>query len=185
MLTPVSGHFEADYCYTVRMPSDDPAAELERVELTRRIPASASRIFTVIADPRGHVAVDGSGMLVAAPDARMITAVGDIFVMDMDREPLGDVPMGKYQVDNLVTSFEQDRELAWAPGRAGKKPFGHIYGIRLTPVSDHETEVLHYCDWSGIQEKFKAHGQGIWPVVPVDMLVKTLENLDRVAMGSP
>ena len=166
------------------MTSDDQTVELERVELTRRIPASASRIFTVITDPRGHVAVDGSGMLVAAPDARIITGVGDTFVIDMDREPLGDVPMGKYQVDNLVTAFEQDRELAWAPGRAGKKPFGHIYGIRLDPVSDSETEVFHYCDWSGIQEKFKARGQGIWPVVPVEMLVKTLENLDRVATSS-
>jgi hypothetical protein len=166
------------------MPKGDQTVELERVELTRRILASASRIFTVIADPRGHVAVDGSGMLVAAPDARMITAVGDTFLIDMDREPLGDVPMGKYQVDNVVTEFQQDRELAWAPGRAGEKPFGHIYGVQLTPVSDSETEVLHYCDWSGIQEKFKARGQGIWPVVPVDMLVKTLENLDRVATSS-
>jgi len=166
------------------MPSDDRTVEPERVELTRRIPASASRIFTVIADPHGHVAVDGSGMLVAAPDARIITAVGDTFLIDMDREPLGDVPMGKYQVENLVTAFQQDRELAWAPGRAGSKPFGHIYGVQLTPVSDSETEVLHYCDWSGIQEKFKARGQGIWPVVPVDMLVKTLENLDRVATSS-
>jgi hypothetical protein len=167
------------------MSSDDRAVEVERVELTRRIPASASCIFAVIADPRGHVAVDGSGMLMAAPGARIITAVGDTFVIDMDREPLGDVPMGKYQVENLVTAFQQDRELAWAPGTLGKKPFGHIYGIRLAPVSDTETEVLHYCDWSGIGEKFKARGQGIWPVVPVDMLVKTLENLDRVATNSP
>ena len=110
--------------------------------------------------------------------------MGDTFLIDMDREPLGDVPMGKYQVENLVTAFQQDRELAWAPGRAGKKPFGHIYGVQLVPVSDSETDVLHYCDWSGIREKFKARGQGIWPVVPVDMLVKTLENLDRVATSS-
>jgi hypothetical protein len=167
------------------MPSDDRTVDVERVELTRLIPASASRIFAVISDPRGHVAVDGSGMLIAAPDARMITAVGDTFVIDMDREPLGDVPMGNYQVENLVTGFQRDRELAWAPGLAGQNPFGHIYGIQLAPVSDSETEVLHYCDWSGIQEKFKARGQGIWPVVPVDMLVKTLENLDRVATSSP
>ncbi len=123
-------------------------------------------------------------MLVAAPDACIITGVGDTFLIDMDREPLGDVPMGKYRVENLVTTFQQDRELAWAPGRAGEKPFGHIYGVQLVPVSDRETDVLHYCDWSGIQEKFKARGQGIWPIVPVDMLVKTLENLDRVATSS-
>jgi len=163
------------------MPSNDRLVESERVELTRRISASAASIFTVITDPGGHVAIDGSGMLTAAPDARIITGVGDTFVIDMDREPLGDVPMGKYQVENLVTTFRQDRELAWAAGGAGKKPFGHIYGFQLTPVSDAETEVLHYCDWSGVPEKYKARGQGRWPIVPVDMLVKTLENLDRIA----
>jgi hypothetical protein len=163
------------------MPSNDRLVESERVELTRRISASAASIFTVITDPGGHVAIDGSGMLTAAPDARIITGVGDTFLIDMDREPLGDVPMGKYQVENLVTTFRQDRELAWAAGGAGKKPFGHIYGFQLNPVSDAETEVLHYCDWSGVPEKYKARGQGRWPIVPVDMLVKTLENLDRIA----
>lgn len=164
------------------MPPDDRTIEPERVELTRRISAPASDIFTVITDPRGHVAIDGSGMLVAAPDVRVITGVGDTFVIDMDREPLGDLPMGKYQVENLVTRFQTDRELAWAAGGVGKKPFGHIYGFQLSPVSDAETQVLHYCDWSGVPEEAKARGQGRWPVVPVEMLVTTLENLDRIAV---
>ncbi len=123
-------------------------------------------------------------MLIAAPEARDITAVGDTFVIDMDREPLGDLPMGKYQVENLVTAFRTDRELAWAAGGVGKKPFGHLYGFELTPVSDADTEVLHYCDWSGIPEEAKARGQGRWPVVPVEMLVATLENLDRIAVAA-
>jgi hypothetical protein len=158
----------------------DRTIEPERVELTRRISAPASSIFTVITDPRGHVAIDGSGMLIAAPEARAITGVGDMFVIDMDREPLGHLPMGKYQIENLVTAFQTDRELAWAAGGVGRKPFGHIYGSRLDPVSDAETEVLHYCDWSGVPEEAEARGQGRWPIVPLEMLVTTLENLDRI-----
>lgn len=154
----------------------------ERVELSRRILAPAAGIFAVITDPNGHVAIDGSGMLMAAPGAQILTGVGDTFLIDMDREPLGDLPMGKYQVENLVTTFEQDRELAWAAGGVGK-PFGHIYGFRLDPVSDTETDVLHYCDWSGVPEKFKAQGQGRWPIVPVEMLTKSLDNLDGIATG--
>ncbi len=157
-------------------------SEPERVELSRRIVAPAASIFAVITDPKGHVAIDGSGMLIAAPDAQILTGVGDTFLIDMDREPLGDLPMGKYQVENLVTTFDQDRELAWAAGGVGK-PFGHIYGFRLDPVTDTETDVLHYCDWSGVPENFKAQGQGRWPIVPVEMLTKSLDNLDRIATG--
>ena len=120
-------------------------------------------------------------MLISAPDATVVTGVGDKFLINMDREPLGDVPIGKYQVENVVVVFEPDKEIAWSVGGAGKKPFGHIYGFRLTALSDHETEVLHYCDWSGISEEVKAVSREKWPVVPVGMLTKTLENLDRIA----
>ena len=50
-------------------------------------------------------------MLEAAPGVRRFTAVGDTFEMDMDREPLGDVPMGKYQVLNTVTRIVPDELL--------------------------------------------------------------------------
>ena len=56
----------------------------ERVELSRRIPAPAASIFAVITDPNGHVAIDGSGMLIGAPDARILTGVGDTFLIDME-----------------------------------------------------------------------------------------------------
>lgn len=65
----------------------------ERVTIRRRIAAPPEAIFAVVADPAGHVAIDGSGMLVAAPDAAAVTAVGDTFIMNMDREPLGDIPL--------------------------------------------------------------------------------------------
>ena len=42
-----------------------------------------------------------------------MTAVGDRFVVHMDREALNDYPMGKYDVTVIITTFEQDREIAW------------------------------------------------------------------------
>ena len=69
----------------------------ERISATRRIAAPAAAIFAIVSDPAGQVAIDGSHMLVAAPDAKRLEAVGDTFTMDMDREALGDLPLGKYR----------------------------------------------------------------------------------------
>ena len=41
------------------------------------------------------------------------TKVGDEFVIHMDREALNDFPMGRYDVTVHITTFEQDREIAW------------------------------------------------------------------------
>ena len=78
----------------------------DRVSATRRIAAPASKLFEIVSSPAGHVQIDGSGMLEAAPDAKPLTAVGDTFDMDMDRTPLGDIPnLTKYKVRNTVTQF--------------------------------------------------------------------------------
>ena len=66
--------------------------EAERMEVTRCIPATRQRLFRLLADPTEQVRIDGSGMLVSTPRASPLTGVGDVFAMDMDREPLGDVP---------------------------------------------------------------------------------------------
>src|SRR3954462_9785713 len=121
-----------------------------RVSLTRRIPAPAATVFTVISDPQGHVDIDGSGMLMAT-EAPATHAVGDSFVMNMDRDPLGDLPMGKYQVRNTVTKFVRDRAFEWNVGGVDQPPFGHVYGYELVPAAEGFTVVTLYCDWSGVR----------------------------------
>jgi uncharacterized protein YndB with AHSA1/START domain len=152
----------------------------ERIEVTRRIAAPARAIFAVVSDPEGHVEIDGSGMLEAAPDARRITAAGQTFAMDMDREPLGDVPLGKYQVTNRVTRFVPDRLVEWTVGLTGNPGLGHVYGWQLEPVQDDETDVTNYCDWSGLPDEARERTAGRWPIVPVEMLERSVENLDRI-----
>jgi hypothetical protein len=152
----------------------------DRVSASRRIAAPAQALFLIVSDPRGHVDIDGSGMLEAAPDARPLTAVGETFDMDMDREPLGDIPgMGKYQVRNTVTQIVPDRLVEWTVGGVDRPPVGHVYGWQLDPVSDTETEVTNYCDWTGISDAMRARRE--WPIVPVHMLERSVDNLARLA----
>jgi hypothetical protein len=155
---------------------------IERASVTRRVPAPAAALFAIVADPAGHVAIDGSGMLEAAPDARPLTAVGDIFEIAMDREPLGDLPIGKYQVRNTVTRIEPDRVVEWCVGNADRASYGYLWGWELTPVSDTETDVTNYFDWSGLSEKRKATATG--PLIPIPMIERSVENLARLATES-
>jgi hypothetical protein len=59
----------------------------------RRAVSPAGEIFTVLTDPWGHVAIDSSGMLMAA-SGDVVARVEDTFVVHMDREALNDYPSG-------------------------------------------------------------------------------------------
>ncbi|MCU1533360.1 MAG: hypothetical protein JWO49_2931 [Arthrobacter sp.] len=149
-----------------------------RIAVTRRVAAAPGKIFAVISDPRGHVAIDGSGMLVAAVDARPVAAVGDRFGMDMYLEMAGGRPLGSYRVENVITRLQGDTELEWAVGAPGRTPMGQVYGYRLEPVGGQETEVTSYCDWSAVSEKWRRRLS--LPVVPVEALQRSLDNLARL-----
>ncbi|MCU1389291.1 MAG: hypothetical protein JWL72_2629 [Ilumatobacteraceae bacterium] len=151
----------------------------DRISATRRIGASAADIFAIVSDPKGQVAIDGSHMLVTAPDAEPLRAVGDSFVIDMDRDALGDIPLGQYSVLNIVTKIEPDALLEWNVGSAERGPLGHVYGYELVPVGDAETDVTSYCDWTDISDAIRERVK--FPIVPKMALITTLEKLDRLA----
>jgi hypothetical protein len=144
-----------------------------RVAATRIVEAPPSRVFRIVCDPQMQVKIDGSGMLKASPNSRPLVSVGDTFEMEMDREPLGDLPMGKYKVLNTVTRIEPDALLEWNVGSKERGAFGHVYGWEMTAVGSGKTEVTNYCDWSDIPEK--AHDR--FPVVPKSMIEKSVDNL--------
>ena len=103
----------------------------ERMEVERMIPADAAAIFRVLSDPQGHVTIDSSGMLMDAT-GEPVTAVGDRFVVHMDREALNDYPMGLYDVTVIITTFVPDRGSRVDRGVISP-PIGHIYGYRSNP----------------------------------------------------
>jgi hypothetical protein len=153
----------------------------ERIEVSRAIAATPAAIFAVLRDPKGHVAIDGSGMLMAASGSPA-SGVGDTFVIHMDRDSLRDVDMGEYDVTVSFLTYDQDREIAWTVGRSAEERFGHVYGYRLEPIPE-GTLVTEYYDWSAIPDAFKERVP--FPVVPESALRATLGILARtVAPGA-
>ena len=154
----------------------------ERLEVQRTIAADPATIFRVLCDPQGHVAIDSSGMLMDAT-GDPVTAVGDSFVVHMDREALNDYPMGRYDVTVTITTFVPDREIAWTIAGVIRPPMGHVYGYTLAPV-DGGTLVTSYYDWSSVLPEWKE--AGIFPVLSEGALRATLGILARtVARGYP
>jgi hypothetical protein len=147
----------------------------ERFEVQRQIAAPPAKVFSLLCVPAGHVAIDSSGMLQSS-DGAPVRAVGDSFVVHMDRESLNDYPLGKYDVTVLITQFEADRLLEWTISGVIQPPIRHLYGYRLEP-SEVGTLVTSYYDWSQIDEKYR--DSGIFPVIPEAALRATLGILAR------
>lgn len=167
---------------TARTPSDTIDGVTDRIEVPRTIAAPAADIFAVLRDPHGHVAIDATGMLQDA-DGDRASAVGDTFVIHMDRESLNDFPMGKYDVTVKILEFEVDKLIAWTIEGQIKPQIGHVYGYRLEPDGDN-TIVTSFYDWSGIDQKWR--DAGIFPVISELALRSTLGILDRtVRRGHP
>ena len=145
----------------------------ERLEVQRAIAADPAAIFNMLTDPHGHVAIDASGMLMDAT-GDPARAVGDSFVVHMDREALNDYPLGLYDVTVRIVTFDQDREIAWTP--EGQLNLGHVYGYRLEPIEG-GTLVTSYYDWSTIDQTWK--DAAIFPVIPESALRATLGILAR------
>ncbi|HEY8058880.1 MAG TPA: SRPBCC family protein [Acidimicrobiales bacterium] len=153
----------------------------ERFEVQRTIEADPAAIFAVVRDPQGHVDIDASGMLLDAT-GEPASAVGDEFVVHMDREALNDYPMGKYDVTVRITTFEADREIAWTILGQIEPPIGHIYGYRLEPT-DEGTLVTSYYDWSNIDPVWR--DAAIFPIIPEASLRATLGILARRVKRGP
>ena len=156
------------------------ATMAERLQVQRAVAAEPASIFAVLTDPHGHVAIDSSGMLMDATGDR-VSAVGDSFVVHMDREALNDHPLGLYDVTVRIVTLVPDREIAWKV--EGQFDIGHVYGYELDPM-DGGTLVTSYYDWSTVDQTWK--DSGIFPVIPEGALRATLGILARtVAPGRP
>src|SRR5258708_33370303 len=146
----------------------------ERIEVQRTIAAEPAAIFRVLCDPYGHVAIDSAGMLMDATGGR-VSAVGDTFVVHMDREALNDYPLGKYDVTVTITTFEPDREIAWTILGAIRPPIGHVYGCRLEPAGHGGTPCPSYYDWAALD------AQGL----PACILAVASDSSPRATLWTP
>ena len=103
----------------------------DTVSVERVIPAPASAIFDLLADPARHQDIDGSGS-VRGPRGKTTErlALGSRFGMSMK---IG-VP---YAMESTVVEFEEDRRIAWqtrGPGPLGRLVAGRIWRYELEAV---------------------------------------------------
>lgn len=102
---------------------------------TIEIAASPATIFNLLADPRRHVEIDGSGTVKANVLGPERLSRGAKFGMRMR---LG-LP---YSITNKVIVFEENREIAW-------QHFGkHIWRYQLEPIGEDRTRVTESWDCS-------------------------------------
>ena len=76
------------------------------ISVSRLISAPASRIFDLLADPRQHVRLDGSGSVSSVKRAPERLSLGSTFSMHM-KLGLG------YVTRNRVIEFDENRRIAW------------------------------------------------------------------------
>lgn len=152
-------------------PAGSSSADVESVE--RVIPAPASAIFALIADPARHHQIDGSGTVREAKGAAQPLALGVTFGMSMK--------MGiPYSMENEVIEFEQDRRLAWQtrPSIGFMRRFvgGRIWRYELEPV---EGGTLVRESWDISQERVKKAVEPLRSRTR-DAMAATLERIEQV-----
>ena len=152
------------------------SGDVETVE--RVIPASADRIFAIIADPSRHREIDGSGSLREVRKTPEKLELGSKFGMGMK---VG-VP---YSMESTVIEYEQDRRLAWQsrpPGRIpGKLAGGRIWRYELEPVEG-GTRVRE--SWDISQEVVKAFVRPARKKT-IDAMNATLERIEKILAEEP
>ena len=149
----------------------------KRLEATRVVDIRPDQVFTLLTTPDRHPDLDASGTVRGSRTHQPVSAVGDVFVMDMHGEDMGD-----YAVENHVVAFEPDREIAWAPATPGGDRGGQVWSYRLEPCNGGgSTRVTHVYDWSGVtMERLLPY----LPVVDADGLAATLERLAHLSEGA-
>ncbi|MGC0420154.1 Raf kinase inhibitor-like YbhB/YbcL family protein [Embleya sp. AB8] len=149
--------------------------DIERIQVSRLVPAPADAIFAVLTDPKGHVDIDASGMLIDA-EGQPVERPGDRFLVHMDREALGDLPLGRYDVEVVITKLVPGEEIAWTVEGWIRPHVRHLYGYRLEPAEG-GTLVTSYYDWSQIDDAWRR--RFVFPVIPESALKATLGILER------
>jgi uncharacterized protein YndB with AHSA1/START domain len=122
--------------------------DVETVE--RVITAPPEKIFALLADPRRHPEIDGSGSVREVKESPERLALGSKFGMAMKQGI-------SYSMVSEVVEFEDGRRIAWQsrpPGSIGSRlGGGRIWRYELEPV-DGGTRVRE--TWDISQEKIKA-----------------------------
>ena len=143
---------------------------------TTIINASAEVIFTVLADPAKHAAIDGTGWVCEPLESKPLTEAGQVFRMAMYHP---NHPDGNYQVANRVQVFDPPNVISWEPGQDtddGSLTFGGwVWRYDLTPAGPSQTKVTLSYDWSAVPDVTRQHIG--FPPFPAEHLGNSLAHL--------
>jgi uncharacterized protein YndB with AHSA1/START domain len=145
---------------------------ISRITVSRIIDAPAPEIFDVLTLPSRHREIDGSGFVVSDDRTDRITAVGQVFRMNMTGDHMG----GDYQTENHVTGYDKNRLVAWRTTPAGTEPPGWEWIWELEADGSDSTEVTLTYDWDKVTDKALLQKVS-FPLVSEDQLEDSLANL--------
>ena len=138
-----------------------------KVSTSRVIDADRQALFDLVADPRMHPVIDGSGTVTGARDGlpeRL--SLGASFGMDMKTG-------ASYRITNTVVEFEEGERVAW------RHLSGHRWRYEFRDV-DGGTEVTETFDWSTAKAKLPLELAG-FPKRNLRAMEVTLGRLERLA----
>jgi uncharacterized protein YndB with AHSA1/START domain len=153
-----------------------PDTALDTVTVERLIPAPASAIFDLLADPTRHREIDGSGSLRDAESGSQRLTLGSSFGMGMK--------LGlRYRMVNTVVEFDDDKVIAWQPRPASRvlrlALGGRIWKYELEP-RDGGTLVTE--TWDIRKEKVRMIVRPLRTSTKRDMKL-TLERIEQIVAG--
>lgn len=155
----------------------------ENVSATLVFTVPAARVFAVLADPKTHSAIDGTGWVQEATDQAPLTEVGQVFRMDMYHP---NHPDGNYRMFNKVVVFDPPRAIGWRPGTQrsdGELEFGGwVWRYDLTPLGPSEAEVTLTYDWSAVPQSIREYLT--FPPFDPDHLTNSLRHLAEIAASA-
>lgn|GEM_PF-347744 len=109
-----------------------------KISRAAEVNAPAGEIFEIVADPRRHGELDGSGTV-------MDTVAGPRRLSDGARFSVRMRQYGvPYRITSQVTDFAEGRVVEW------RHPLGHRWRWELAPVSDRATVVTETFDYSQV-----------------------------------
>ena len=145
---------------TAVMKTSDPAKVISRSTI---VPAPAQTIFDLLADPRRHNEIDGSGSVKQAEvDAPERLSLDAKFGMKMHKV----IP---YKMENTVVEFVEGKQIGW------RHIGGHIWRYILEPVEG-GTKVTEQFDWTNNRAPLMLKVMNAQKGNAISM-EKTLENL--------
>ena len=158
--------------------------ETERVTVSTAIEAGSEAVFSVLADPSAHAAIDGTGWVRESLDGSRITAAGQVFRMAIYHE---NHPDKDYTIANRVEVFDTPRAIAWQPGtespETGELSFGGwIWRYDLEAAGSSRTTVTLTYDWSAVPPQVREYLE--FPPFEQDHLDKSLKHLSDLVTGN-